>query len=212
MAAALLPLVWAAMAAFIQCITFGTPLTRGEIFFWGGAGLCLLSWAAELLPGRMYVFGHEWTHALWGKIFGAKILRVNVGTSGGKTCLSKTNVWISLAPYFFPLYAAALCFIFYGASLIFPAMFLKRWFLAGLGFALAYHILSTAEALRIRQSDLKASGAALGGVIIFGATLLSTLLLLKCAMPWRISILSFIRETLHGSFRLYQALWNLLRP
>lgn len=211
-AAALLPLVWAATAALIGCITFGTPLTRGEIFFWGGAALCLVSWAADLLPGRMYVFGHEWTHTLWGKIFGARILRVHVGASGGKTCLSKTNIWISLAPYFFPLYAVALCLIFYGASLIFPVIFLKRWFLAGLGFALSYHLLSTTDALRIRQRDLKASGLALGGVVIFGATLLSTLLLLKCAMPWRISILSFIHEMLQRSLHLYQTLWNLLKP
>src|SRR5438093_4529543 len=61
-----------------------------------------------LLPRPMwiYVFGHELTHALWVWLFGGSVKKFKATSSGGHVVVDKTNFLISLAPYFFPLYAA----------------------------------------------------------------------------------------------------------
>src|SRR5437867_11600300 len=68
-----------------------------------------------LLPKPMwiYVFGHELTHAVWTWMFGGKVKKFKATAKGGHVVVSKTNSVITLAPYFFPIYAVgvAACFI-----------------------------------------------------------------------------------------------------
>src|SRR5881396_2023394 len=63
-------------------------------------------------PMRIYVFGHELTHAVWTWVFGGKVKRFKVSASGGHVVVTKTNFLIALAPYFFPLYVALIVLIF----------------------------------------------------------------------------------------------------
>ena len=41
---------------------------------------------------------------MWGLLFGARPSDVRVSASGGSVRLSKSNLLITLAPYFFPFY------------------------------------------------------------------------------------------------------------
>ena len=70
----------------------------------GGIAAFGLCWAALSHPVRAYVLGHELTHALWGLAFGARPSDLRVAASGGSVRLTKTNLLITLAPYFFPFY------------------------------------------------------------------------------------------------------------
>ena len=54
-------------------------------------------------PMWIYVFGHEFTHALWTWLFGGRVKKMKVRSSGGHVLISKTNFLIALAPYFFPV-------------------------------------------------------------------------------------------------------------
>jgi hypothetical protein len=75
-------------------------------FFSLGVVLWLIAFFSKLSrPIIIYVFGHELTHALWVLVMGGRISRFRVGREGGHVVVDRTNFWIALAPYFFPLYS-----------------------------------------------------------------------------------------------------------
>ena len=103
------PFNWALSLTFVDAIYLSSGDSR---VFFSAESIALLSglivflavW--KLLPDltRIYVLGHELTHALWGLAFGAKVSNLKVRSTGGSVTLTKSNVWITLAPYFFPFW------------------------------------------------------------------------------------------------------------
>src|SRR5213083_261670 len=67
-----------------------------------------------LLPKPMwiYVFGHELTHALWAWLFGGRVKKFKATSQGGHVVITRSNFFITLAPYFFPLYVAVVVLFF----------------------------------------------------------------------------------------------------
>ena len=133
----------------------------------GGVAAFSLCWMAVSHPVRAYVLGHELTHALWGLLFGAKPSDLRVGAEGGSVRLSKSNLLITLAPYFFPFYtfivvvAALLTYAF-----LRPLPFMPLWMFL-VGFTWAFHVLFTIETLTQRQPDIKLYGRMFSWVFIF---------------------------------------------
>ena len=74
-------------------------------FFSLGAVLWLIAFFGLPRPLLIYVFGHELTHALWVWLMGGRVSQFRVGRDGGHIVTDRTNFWIALAPYFFPLYS-----------------------------------------------------------------------------------------------------------
>lgn len=100
-------------------------------------------------PVFAHVMAHELTHMLWATLFGGKTQSLHVSKNGGKVLISKSNFLISLAPYFFPLYAMAATLIYYitrDEFRIYVAFFV--------GAALSFHIALTLFSLTTKQSDL----------------------------------------------------------
>ena len=110
-ALAALPFAYALALVFVDAFRL-MPLSGSGFFppgaLWLSAGfmLFLVLWVFMPAPVRLYVLGHELTHALWGLAFGAKPSNLKVGLKGGSVMLTKSNVWITLAPYFFPFWTA----------------------------------------------------------------------------------------------------------
>src|SRR5438045_4984914 len=73
-------------------------------------------WLVVLLllpkPMLVYVFGHELTHALWTWLFGGRVKKFKASAAGGHVVVSRSNFVITLAPYFFPVYAAMVVLVF----------------------------------------------------------------------------------------------------
>ena len=133
----------------------------------GGIAAFALCWMALSHPVKAYVLGHELTHALWGLMFGARPSNLRVGSGGGSVRLTKSNLLITLAPYFFPFYT----FIVVVAALITyaflrPLPFLPLWMFL-VGFTWAFHILFTVETLAQRQPDIHLYGRMFSWVFIF---------------------------------------------
>jgi hypothetical protein len=122
-----------------------------------------------LLPKPMwiYVFGHELTHALWTWLFGGKVKKMKVTSSGGHVVISKTNFLIALAPYFFPLYAVIVILIFALGNFFWDWHDYRVWFYLLLGAAYAFHVTLTFHTLQTRQSDITSQGYLFSAVIIF---------------------------------------------
>ena len=167
----LLPACWALTRVLVDAILLSADSTGGfsveAISLLAGIAAFSICWMALPHPVRTYVFGHELTHALWGLFFGARPSDVRVSASGGSVRLSKTNLLITLAPYFFPFYT----FLVIVAALVTYAFlrslpFLPLWMFL-IGFTWAFHALFTLETLTQRQPDVKLYGRIFSWTFIY---------------------------------------------
>ncbi|MEI6217416.1 MAG: M50 family metallopeptidase [bacterium] len=85
--------------------------------FASGFGLWLFVFFALPRPVITYVLSHELTHALWAALMGAEVRRIRLSNQSGSVVLSKSNILITLAPYFFPLYTIIVIAVYYLRSL-----------------------------------------------------------------------------------------------
>jgi hypothetical protein len=145
-------------------------------------------------PLRTYVFGHELTHALAAWLSGGDVRHFHVGKKGGSVTVSKSNIFVALAPYFIPLYATILLLGYYGVIYFYPE--LKAYFqlfLWVLGASLGFHMALTAYALKQDQPDLKTVGKFLSAVVIYVGNTLSIVLMLGILFPKTVSWERFAR-------------------
>src|ERR1041384_4715107 len=98
-----------------------------------------------LLPKPMwlYVVGHELTHAVWVWVFGGKVKKFKATSRGGHVIVTKTNFFIALAPYFFPLYVVMVVAIFGLGHLLWNWHGYLPWFHLLVGAAYAFHLTLT---------------------------------------------------------------------
>ena len=133
----------------------------------GGAGCWLVIFALLPKPMRLYVIGHELTHALWTWAFGGKVKKFKVSPKGGHVVVTKNNFVIALAPYFFPLYVVLVIGCFVAGHLLWGWTRYLVWFHLLIGAAYAFHLTLTWHILQTRQSDITSQGYFFSGVVIF---------------------------------------------
>ena len=127
-----------------------------------------------------YVFGHELTHAIWVYLMGGRVAEFKVGSRGGYITSDKQNVWISLAPYFYPIYSVAVVILYALASLCCNMEPFTRWLFLALGITWSFHICFTLWMIPKGQTDLSQHGTFFSLVIIYlmNLALITGLLLL----------------------------------
>ena len=168
---ALLPLCWGVSRAFLDALLIAAGTTGWmsveAVSLLGGIAAFAMSWFAISHPVRTYVLGHELTHALWGLLFGARPSDVRVSASGGSVRLTKSNMLITLAPYFFPFYTFLVIIVALVTYAFFrPLPYLPLWLFL-IGFTWSFHVLFTLETLGQRQPDVKLYGRIFSWTFIF---------------------------------------------
>ena len=148
-----------------------------------GVGGAVSVWPTYLRGKELKRQDAELTHAMWGVAFGARPSKLRVSGSGGSVNLTKTNMLITLAPYFFPFYtfvvvAAALATL----AFVRPLPFLPLWMFM-IGFTWAFHVLFTIETLSREQPDVQLYGRVFSWVFIFLANAALVLAWLAAATP-----------------------------
>lgn len=183
----LLPMCWGFVRSFVDSIIVAAGadgwLSAETLSLLGGVSAFALCWIALSHPVRMYVLGHELTHAMWGLMFGARPSDVRVSESGGSVRLTKSNLLITLAPYFFPFYTfivIVVALITY--AFIRPLPYLPLWLFL-IGFTWAFHVLFTLETLTQRQPDVKLYGRIFSWVVIFLVNVALVLVALAAMTP-----------------------------
>jgi hypothetical protein len=163
-------------AIFTQ--TFFTAFARATVterlwaaqefwFFSLGVVLWLIAFMGLPRPLLLYVFGHELTHAVWIWLMGGRVSRFRVGREGGHVVTNRTNFWIALAPYFFPLYSI-LALAIYGALGLFANMHPHgRILYAVIGATWAFHLTFTLWMIPKNQTDLRDHGTFFSLVVIY---------------------------------------------
>lgn len=185
----LLPVAVALTRTFLEsfaCDTVRHGLWMREEFWFFALGGALMALAFFGLPKpvRIYVFGHELTHAIWVWMCGGRVSADwKADADGGYILASKQNLWIALAPYFYPIYSILL-FVVYGfASLFADLAAYHAIFLGLLGATWAFHVCFTLWMIPKGQTDLSYYGTFFSLVVIYLANFLILSAMLVAASP-----------------------------
>ena len=116
---------------------------------------------------RLYVFGHELAHWIFAKIFLRETRNFKAASDHGTIEVQNPNIWISLAPYFYPTFTVLwipswFVFRYYSDKLSYS----NEIYFAILSFSWSYHFILTVYALKKEQSDIKPYGKPLSFSLI----------------------------------------------
>jgi len=125
----------------------------------------------------LYVLGHEFTHALAAMIAGGKVSSFQVSAKGGHVVTDRVNWWITLAPYFIPLYAIIWMALWLSVDFWYPLAAYQPILYFGLGIAWCFHLTFTASMFHTGQTDLTSQGFVFSAVVIVLINLIFFLIL-----------------------------------
>ncbi len=194
----LLPPAWVLTQTFFTAFARTTIrdafwLTEEFWFFSLGAVLWLVTFFGLPRPLRIYVFGHELTHAVWVWMMGGRVHRFHVTKSGGHILADKTNTWIALAPYFFPIYSLLVVALYGLAALFTDVSPYRQWLYGAVGATWAFHLSFTCWMIPKRQPDLTYGGTFFSLVLIYTLNLILLAILLIIASPG-VTCFGFLRD------------------
>ena len=206
------PLVWAMCRVFVDVICFSSGFSVESIALFIGLLSFLVFW--RLLPdlSRVYVLGHELTHAIWGLAFGAKVSNLKVRSRGGSVTLTKTNVWITLSPYFFPFWTLVVVLlallvrgiIHFAAP---EASFSLSWlWMFAVGFTWCFHACFSIRSLMQTQPDVQEYGRFFSWTLILACNIVGMLLWIVCTTD--VSVSHVFDRFLFRVMESYKAVFN----
>jgi len=141
--------------------------SKHQSLFLGGLIFYLILHTLFFKPKYLYIFGHELSHAIAALLAGGKIFRFRVSSQGGSISSDKSNLFIALAPYLFPLYTILLAFLYFAASFFWNMRQLTSPFIFLIGATLCFHLVMTVEFLKIKQPDMTKGGYLLSILLIY---------------------------------------------
>ena len=161
---------------------------------------------------RMYVFGHETTHAVAGMLFGFRVHSMQVGKDSGYVKMNDTNAAVVLAPYIVPFYAVLTGLLYAAAGIITDVTAYRPLFVFGVGFFMAFHLVQTCKTLwETEQPDLKlAGGSVFSVVIIILANAVVLALVLKCLFPNEVLLGQMLRATAVSTYNAWKIVINYI--
>ncbi|MFH0947833.1 MAG: hypothetical protein V1833_02400 [Elusimicrobiota bacterium] len=213
-AVVLFPFALGLLKSFGKLFSSLFPLSSSEGWFLSGFVIFFAIFLVKSIPGRLYVFGHELTHAFWAILFRGKVKEFNVSSKNGSVVTTKSNFLISLAPYFFPIYTFLIIFIFYILSLAFPVSPKEsiwtryvEWLFFFVGFSYSFHIFLTLESLLIGQSDVRKTGKIFSYIIIAILNIIIAVVMLKFITPDKIALKRYFFESWTIALSIYKFVW-----
>jgi len=174
-----------------------SSFSMASIALFCGYLIWIALWILLPRPARSYVLAHELTHAVVALLCGADVSRIKVTENGGYVSLSKSNIWITLSPYFFPFYTFLVVTGYLITALfITPVPWKPLWYFL-IGFTWSYHTCFTLNSLLIHQPDIKVYGRVFSYVFIYLLNLIVIALWLVATTPTETRTLaaSFLAHT-----------------
>jgi len=167
--------------------TFWMDLLSTTHFLYFGIGMFLMAgWFFTGLLQRLflyfYVLGHELTHAVFVYACGGKVAGMHVTADGGYVMTNKSNVLISLSPYFVPFWSVVVLAISSLLEMFFEIPYHNEALYLLIGASWAFHLLWTLWMIPRDQPDLKENGVFFSLVVIYLANVIVISILL-CLAP-----------------------------
>jgi hypothetical protein len=211
----LVPAACVLTRAFFSCFstaTFRHGFWASEEFWFFslGALLWMITFFGLPRPVLLYVFGHEFTHAIWVWLMGGRVSKFRISRDGGYIVTDTNNFWISLAPYFFPIYSIGVLMLYGGIGAFADVEPYRRWLFGAVGFSWAFHVTFTIWMLWKGQTDLVEHGTFFSMMVIYlvNFAVLSLMLILASR---EVTFLSFGRELVEGAADFSDGLLRLVR-
>jgi hypothetical protein len=169
-------------------------LSRETWFFTLGSIIMAIAFYSGLLRRfflYLYVLGHELTHAFFVIFHLGQVTEMKVSTDGGYIATNKSNILISLSPYFFPFWSVSLISL-YGilAWCIELPHDTDMLFYGALGMSWTFHLCWTLWMIPRDQPDLRENDTFFSLVFIYFINIL-ILSLMLCAASQELNFLSF---------------------
>ena len=197
-----LPVACAVSSAFYKNSILINELAKNLQFFVWGIVIYVILHLLFYKPTFFYVLGHETVHAGMAWLFGGKIKSFKVSEEGGSVATDKSNVVIELAPYFIPIYAIIITVIYFVIASSYAIN--GSLFIFLIGFALAFHIISTVEIMKIKQPDIMKSGYFFSIVMVYIINIVVISFIFSLVFPG-FSISKFFVDTWLSSIYIYRA-------
>jgi hypothetical protein len=209
----LIPPAWILTRAFFSSFSTATVQHRfwasEEFWFFSlGTLLWLIAFFGLPKPMLLYVFGHELTHAIWTWLMGGRVSQFRISRTGGYVVTDTNNFWISLAPYFFPIYSILVLLLYGGIGVFVDVEPYRRWLLGIVGFTWSFHVTFAIWMLWQGQTDLIEHGTFFSMMVIYliNFSILSLMLVVACR---DVTFSYFGKELLQGTTELCHWLLNL---
>ncbi len=210
----LIPPAWILTRAFFSSFSAATVqhgFWASEEFWFFSLGTLLWVIAFFGLPRPMllYVFAHELTHAIWTWLMGGKVSQFRVSRTGGYVVTDTNNFWISLAPYFFPVYSILVLLLYGGIGVFVDVEPYKRLLFGVVGFTWSFHVTFAIWMLWQGQTDLVEHGTFFSMMVIYliNFSALSVMLIVACR---DVTFSYFGKELLQGTKEFAGWLLHLL--
>jgi hypothetical protein len=177
-----------------------------KFFIWGIVSYAILH-ILFYKPTYLYVLGHEAVHAGVAWLFGGRIKSFKVSGEGGGVATDKSNIVIELSPYFVPIYAIIISLVYF--VIVSSYNINSTTFIFLIGFALAFHIISTIEILKIRQPDIVKSGYFFSIIMVYALNIVIISVMFGLLFP-SFSLKKFFFDVFGLSKDMYAAMVNQL--
>ena len=143
----------------VENIQSFAALSNTQIFFFAGISTYIVLFFSGLKLKILYIFAHEAAHAVFTLLSGGKVKAFHVSKNGGSVTTTKTNVFISLGPYFFPFYTLLAAAVFFITGIFYKNISqYTNHFIYFIGLSIAFHFLMTVRTLKTEQSDVVGNG------------------------------------------------------
>lgn len=200
----LLPFTIGASVALYEQLGNVRAISNYQLIFLYGVGSYIILHLVFYRPVFPYVFGHELMHAISTWISGGKVKSFKATSKGGEVKTTKSNSFISLSPYFFPIYTIFVAIIYSVSSVFVDTSRYVLPFIFLVGFTMAFHLVITIDFLKTKQPDLIKTGYLLSLTLIYMVNLSILTLILSLIFP-DVSFLNFIQGSFQSAVNIYTA-------
>jgi len=205
---ALLPVCVSTSIAFYRLLASLGEMNKTAVFFIAGVTGYTIMHLSSLKLNYLYVLGHEATHALLALLCGGKVRSFKVSAKKGSVATTKSNVIISLGPYFLPIYTIIFAAVFFVCGIFFKQVHDCIYpFIFVVGFSIAFHFLMTIHSLRIEQPDLVGNGYLFSLTFIYIINLVMLAVLLGLVLK-RGAIAVFFKDMAALTRQTYFFIWQ----
>lgn len=208
----LLPTVFFVLAeTFGACWSVLKDFQTAVGFLAGGALYGVIHFAGFHFD-RMYVWGHETTHAVAAMLFGFRVHSMTVNQDSGHVKMDRCNAAVVLAPYVVPLYALMAGLGYLALELCIDAAPYRPVFVFVAGFLMTFHYVQTVKTLwETQQPDLRLAGGRIFSVVMIvlcNAVVLT--LVLKTLFPERVALGAMARAIAVSTYNTWKIVINYI--
>lgn len=203
------PLVIASTKAFFLSLE-SLPFFSVNLFLLAGGFFAYpIFHIVVMKPMYIYTWGHEIVHVMATWLSGGKVTSFHVSRGGGSVTTTKSNLFITLSPYFIPVHTIVLFLLFWGISRFLNVAEFLNEFIFLVGFTISFHIFMTVEVMKTRQPDIVKMGYFFSVLFIYVANV-SVMAAVLAVIFRSVSVVSFAKNTFIFTKGIYLSIFSRL--